>query len=111
MPNRNKQRGDELERQIVNFLRDNGFSCERTLEAGARSDLSPTWDIDLRVGEELKRIECKRKKNGFKFLYDSLGDNDLLICRQDRHAPLYIISETFLLQLLKIADTQYRICT
>ena len=101
MTNRNKQRGDELERQIVNMLRTNGFTCERTLEAGARSDLSPTWDIDLKVGDKKRRLECKRKKSGFKFIYESLGDNDMLICRQDRHPPFYVVSEGFLLELMR----------
>jgi hypothetical protein len=100
MPNRNKQRGDELERQVVNFLRDQGYICERTLERGARSDGSPTWDIDLDIAGHKLKIECKRKKRGFQFIYDSLGDNDILILKQDRNNPLYVVSETLLLELL-----------
>ena len=40
-------------------------------------------------------VECKRKKSGFKFLYDSLAqdDADMLVVRQDRAARLYIMNE------------------
>lgn len=102
MVNRNKNRGDELEREIVNLMRKHGFRCERTLERGARSDGSATWDIDLYVDGDTAMIgECKRKKSGFKFLYESLGDNDFLAVRQDRSDRLYVLPERVFLDLIK----------
>ena len=71
--NKNKNRGDQLEREVVNTMRDAGFDCVRTLERGARSDGTDTWDIDLfyKGRDEQPLIgECKRKKSGFKFIYE-----------------------------------------
>ena len=101
MPNRNKNRGDELEREVVNLMREHGFRCERTLERGARSDGSKTWDIDLYANGDTAMIgECKRKKSGFKFIYDSLSDNDFLVIRQDRHDRLYVLPEEIFIDLI-----------
>ena len=104
MTNRNKNRGDELEREVVNLMRHHGFTCIRTLERGARPDGSATWDIDLHhKGFENAPLtgECKRKKSGFKFIYDSLGENDFLTIRQDRHDRLYVLPERVFLDLIK----------
>ena len=100
MVNRNKNRGDELEREVVNKFREHGFTCERTLERGARSDGSDTWDIDLHTHQGVLKGECKRKKTGFKFIYDSLGDNDFLTIRRDRSERLYIMTEKTFINLL-----------
>ena len=50
-------------------------------------------------------VECKRKKSGFKFLYDSLAqdDADFLVVRQDRAERLYIMSEETVEALFKQA--------
>lgn len=103
MPNKNKMRGDNLEREVVNLMREKGFRCERTLERGARSDGSATWDIDLyRDVDGAAMIgECKRKKSGFKFIYNSLADNDFLVIKQDRCNRLYVLPERMFLELIK----------
>lgn len=104
MVNRNKQRGDELEREVVNTLREKNIDCERTLERGARSDGSATWDIDVyHKGRDYAPLigECKRKKSGFKFIYDSLGENDFLTIRADRQDRLYIMTEDNFIKLIK----------
>ena len=101
MANKNKTRGDNLEREVVNIMRENGFTCVRTLERGARPDGSPTWDIDLyKTPDSAAMIgECKRKKSGFKFIYDSLGENDFLTIKQDRHQRLYVLPENIFIEL------------
>jgi hypothetical protein len=80
MPNRNKQRGYELER-----------------EAG--EDL----EGDIKLGPYT--VEAKRKKSGYKFLYDSLDQDgaDLLVVRQDRSRRLYLLEEKTLLDLMRRA--------
>jgi hypothetical protein len=72
MPNRNKQRGYELER-------------------------------DIKLGPYT--VEAKRKKSGYKFLYDSLDQDgaDLLVVRQDRSRRLYLLEEKTLLDLMRRA--------
>lgn len=89
-----------MEREVVNLMREHGFSCERTLERGARMDGSPTWDIDL-VLDKVRKGECKRKKSGFKFIYESLGDNDFLVIREDRAKRLYVVNEETFIEMAK----------
>ena len=50
-------------------------------------------------------VEAKRKKSGFKFLMDSLAqdDADLLVVRQDRAPRLYVLREETLLTLMREA--------
>lgn len=107
MVNKNKLRGDNLEREVVNLMRENGLRCERTLEKGARSDGSQTWDIDLYPDPQGAAMigECKRKKSGFKFIYDSLGNNDFLVVKQDRCERVYILPEEVFLRLVKNGKT------
>lgn len=101
MTNKNKLRGDNLEREVVNLMRENGFRCERTLERGARSDGSKTWDVDLYVNGDSALVgECKRRKSGFKFIYESLGENDFLVVKQDRCDRLYVLPERVFLSLI-----------
>jgi len=106
MPNASKNKGSNEERAVVNTMRDAGFICKRTLEAGARPDGSPTYDIDLFYrgpNQDALRGECKIRKAGLKFIYDSLGQNDFLTYRINNQKRLYILSEETLLRLLKEA--------
>ena len=104
MSARNKQRGYELEAQCRDFWIAAGFDCRRALASGAyKQQLGEEHAGDLRL-EDLV-VEAKRKKSGFKFLYDAVAqdDADLLVVRQDRHARLYILTEDTLLRLMKKA--------
>lgn len=78
MPNKSKQKGDRFERQIVNDLRDSGINAERTLEKGARSDGSQTWDIDIPTPSKTYKAECKSRKDSFKTDYEWLQGVDFV---------------------------------
>jgi len=104
MAGKSKRKGDSEERAIVNYHRELGFKCERTLEGGARSDGSHTYDIDLyaRGDEEAPLIgECKIRASGFKQIYDFLGENDFLTIRHDRGERLYVLREEIWEEFLK----------
>jgi len=106
MPNRNKQRGYELEAACRDFWIANGFTAKRTLASGAyKQQLGDEHAGDLHVEDFV--IEAKRKKSGFKFLYDSLaqddGVSDWLCIRQDRSPRLYLMREEAVLKLMKMA--------
>lgn len=91
-----KGKGDRLERDVVNLHRDLDIPSERTLEKGARSDGSPTWDIDLYVKgvEEAPMIgECKNQEKIGDYIWDWLGDNDFLVMKKNRKERLYVIPE------------------
>jgi Holliday junction resolvase len=94
MSSRNKQRGYELEAETVKHWQGLGLECKRVFGSGAyKQQLGDEHAGDLMLSGFT--VECKRKKSGFKFLYDSLAqdDADMLVVRQDRAARLYIMSE------------------
>lgn len=103
MANKSKVKGDSEERAIVNMLRENGFICQRTLENGARSDGSPTWDIDLFItpNQDQLKGECKIRKYGFKEIYKWLGSNDFLTLRADKKPRVFVVPESFFIEAIK----------
>ena len=104
MPNKNKRRGYELEATTRDFWIDHGFTAKRTLASGAyKNQLGEEHAADLWI--EDFSVEAKRKKSGFKFLYDSLAqdDADILVVRQDRCERIYVLPEDTLLKLFEMA--------
>ena len=104
MGNRNKARGYELEAETRKFWQEHGFNCTRSFGSGAyKNALGQEHAGDLHL--EDFTIECKRKKSGFKFLYDSLAqdDADMLVVRQDRSPRLYLLTEETVLKLMRRA--------
>lgn len=102
MSSRNKQRGYELEAETVKHWQGLGVECKRVFGSGAyKQQLGDEHAGDLMLSGFT--VECKRKKSGFKFLYDSLAqdDADMLVVRQDRAARLYIMNEETVEALLR----------
>ena len=94
MSSRNKQRGYEREAETGKHWQGLGVECKRVFGSGAyKQQLGDAHAGDVMLSGFT--VECKRKKSGFKFLYDSLAqdDADMLVVRQDRAARLYIMSE------------------
>jgi Holliday junction resolvase len=98
-----RQKGNRLERALVHALQDAGFGAERVPLSGAArgrfgGDLSvPLLGID-------RRVEVKARANGFRRLYDWLGDHDFLIVRADRSEPLVIVRLKFATEIAAIAE-------
>jgi hypothetical protein len=103
MSSRNKKRGYELEAETVKHWQGLGVDCKRVFASGAYKQLGDEFAGDLMLSGFI--VECKRKKSGFKFLYDSLAqdDADMLVVRQDRAERLYIMSEETVETLLRQA--------
>jgi len=103
MPNRNKQRGYELERETVVFWESAGAEVRRVWGSGSFGHaLGDEFEGDIKLGPYV--VEAKRKKSGFKFLYDALDQgqgSDLLVVRQDRSRRIYILEEKTLLDLMR----------
>ena len=101
----NKQRGYQLEAETRAFWQDAGFECRRVFASGAYKHLGDEFKGDLVLeGRGLAmRVECKRKKSGWKQLYQALDQDqaDLLVVREDRARRLYIMEESTVLKLLK----------
>ena len=94
MGNRNKARGYELERETVLHWQNLGLECNRVFGSGAfKNQLGANYAGDLLLAGFT--VECKRKKSGFKFFYDSLAqdDADMLVVREDSNERLYVMPE------------------
>lgn len=102
-----RNKGNSEERSVVNLLRENGITCQRTLENGARSDGTKCWDIDVMLDpsdpDTATMIgECKVRASGFKTIYKWKANNDFLTIRADRQERLYVIGESLMIELLKL---------
>jgi len=84
-----KVKGSGFEREVVDILREAGFNAYRIPLSGAVQGFE--GDIALKLYGKPYRIECKRRKAGFKTLYGWLGDNDFLAFRDDRCEPLILM--------------------
>ena len=85
-----RQKGNRTERAIVRALQDAGFAAERVpLSGAARGRFGGDVSVPL-LGVD-RRVEVKTRGNGFRRLYDWLGDHDFLIVKADRLEPLVVI--------------------
>tara|TARA_A100000171_G_scaffold34792_1_gene33289 strand:+ start:83 stop:415 length:333 start_codon:yes stop_codon:yes gene_type:complete len=98
----NKDRGRILEKETEKFWQEHGFDCKRVFASGQYKDqLGEEFSGDVRL--ENYKIEAKRRKGGFKLLYDAFEQDkaDILVIRQDRARRLYVLEESVLLELMK----------
>ena len=99
-----RQKGNRAERALVKVLQEAGFAAERVPLSGAargrfRGDLSiPLLGVD-------RRVEVKCRGNGFRRLYDWLGDHDFLIVKANRLDPLIVIPVTLAVEIARAAES------
>ena len=102
---RNKQRGYELEAEVVAEARAAGIDAKRVFASGAhKQELGEDFACDVRLGRW--KVECKRRKNGFGVIYDAFDqdDADIVCVRADRRERLYVVKGELLMQLLRAAS-------
>ena len=91
---KSKRKGYTGEREIVQLLNKYGIKAERVPLSGAlKGKLS--GDVDCTIKGEHKKIESKRRKDGFKELYKFIeqDDCDYIFMRADRKD--WIVAMTF----------------
>tara|TARA_Y100000593_G_C4251828_1_gene307561 strand:+ start:308 stop:637 length:330 start_codon:yes stop_codon:yes gene_type:complete len=100
MTHRNKVRGNNLEREVVNSAKDVGLSAKRAYASDGRS-LGKSEVVDVIV--EKYCIQAKRKKKIAQWLYpDFHGDDvDIVVTRMDRKDALAILPLKDLLKFIK----------
>ena len=94
MSARNKARGRELENEVVVAATSVGLTAHRIFGSGAyKNQLGDDFASDVVV--EGLRIECKRRKSGFKFIDDAFQQDNSDVCcvRSDRIARMYLVRE------------------
>lgn len=102
MSARNKARGYELEREVVLAAEAAGLDARRVFGSGAhKAQLGEDFAGDVVLAG--LRVECKRRKGGFKLLYDAFeqDDADVVCVRADRSPRIYLLRERLFLELLR----------
>ena len=97
----NKARGYQLEREAVLAAEAAGLEAKRVFASGAhKQQLGEDFAGDVVI--EGLRCEMKRRKGGFKLLYDAFNqdDADVVVVRADRSPRLYMLREEIFHDLL-----------
>lgn len=96
MTHPSKRKGNGFEREIVRLLQDWGLAAERVPLSGAVKTSKFDHDITCPVRGEDWKLECKRRKRQFSTIDGWLGENGVLVCRDDNSRPLVVMTlETF----------------
>ena len=104
-----RQKGNRAERALVAFLQDRGFAAERVpLSGAARGRFGGDISVPL-LGID-RRVEVKARGNGFRRLYDWLGDHDFLIVKADRLEPLVVLRLKFASEIAALAEQTKNSC-
>ena len=100
MPNYNKTKGNKFEKEVLSKLRSNYIKAQRVVASGSVKEDS--GDIIMTFGDTPYNIECKfYKELPNKGLEKWLGDDDILIMRQNRGvAKVYMDFDTLLCLLI-----------
>jgi len=101
MTHRNKVRGNNLEREVVNAAKEVGLSATRAYASDGRS-LGKSEVVDVIV--EGYCVQAKRRKKVATWLYpENHGDDvDVVVTRMDRKEALVVMPLNEWLRLIKI---------
>ena len=91
-----RNKGNRVEREIVNYLKDNGIPAKRVPLSGAAEGFKGDIIIDGSL-----RAEVKARKDGFKQIYDWLEGNDYLFIKANRKKVLVVMPIEDFIKLLK----------
>jgi hypothetical protein len=98
-----RDKGNRLERALVNRLQGAGFAAERVpLSGAARGRFGGDLSVPL-LGVD-RRVEVKSRGSGFKQLYEWLDGADFLIVRADRSEPLVVVPFHLAIEIAKTAE-------
>ncbi len=94
-----RDKGARFEREIVNAAREQDLDAFRVPLSGAANGFKD--DVVLRDCEGIEwRLEAKKRADGFKQIYQWLGEADALVIGADRRPALAVIPLTAFLDLL-----------
>jgi hypothetical protein len=100
---RHRRKGVRVERVVVRALQDHGLASQRVpLSGAARGRFGGGVSVPL-LGLD-RRVEVKARANGFRCLYDWLGDHDFLIVKADRRKPLVILPLDLATEIAVVAE-------
>jgi len=107
MPNKRKQKGSRIEKEIVDLHRKNGIKARKqplsgALEKSLGKEFAGDVVITVAADKQLTgEVKSRRHGNGFRLLDKWLCDNDILFLRKDRSMPIVVIPFDVWLSLLQ----------
>jgi hypothetical protein len=100
---RHRRKGNRVERAVVRALQTRGFAAERVPLSGAANGRFG-GDVSIPLLGRDRRIEVKARCNGFRRLYDWLGDRDFLVLKADRREPLVVLPLSLSTEIFAVAE-------
>jgi hypothetical protein len=88
MANKAKQKGDRIEREIVDLHKAISIGAQRVPLSGAAGGV---FTGDVLIIDMRAEVKARASGEGFKTLEKWLGKNDLLFLRRDREHPLIVM--------------------
>jgi len=94
-----RDKGLRVEREIVNACLEVGIKAERVPLSGAAGG---SYTGDLMLCDKFRcEVKARREGAGFRLLYQWKSLNDILIVKQDRSVPLFVMDLDTLSRLMK----------
>ncbi|HCC80810.1 MAG TPA: hypothetical protein DEQ25_05740 [Methylophaga sp.] len=105
MPSRQGRKGYRGEVEVVEMLRDLGFTAERAWGSDGRA-INTYSDIDVKAtkGDLTLLIQVKRRKKIADYL--SFKNADIVMVRQDRKPWVWIIKNKIMGRILKCSQNK-----
>src|SRR4051812_16244995 len=103
MPNRSREKGDRMERALVNLFQQEGIAAERIPLSGSAGG-SFVGDLTIPIMGVDRRFEVKKRARGFRQIYDWLADHYGLFIAQDRADTLVVLRIDHFVQLIQSAE-------
>jgi hypothetical protein len=93
---RHRQKGNRIEREIVDRYLDLGIKAERYLHSGASRFRGSSHDVDVYVFGTVEaplvaEVKARKKGAGFTQLETWLGEYDLLVLRRNHADPMIVL--------------------
>lgn len=92
---RSRDKGNRIEREIVNLHKDLGFQAERVPLSGAAGG---SYKGDMVVENLRAEVKARANGEGFKTIEGWLGENQLLFLRKNNAKPMIVMPwETYIM--------------
>tara|TARA_R100001594_G_scaffold47307_1_gene80232 strand:+ start:4120 stop:4446 length:327 start_codon:yes stop_codon:yes gene_type:complete len=89
MPSKSKAKGNRFEREVVNIVKEHGFTSRRAWGSNGQA-LGMHEEVDLTIGKEPElKIQAKCRKSIASYLIPT-EHVDAVVCKEDRGEPLII---------------------
>lgn len=99
-----RNKGNRVERELVNKLKDVGFDTVRVPLSGAAEGFKGDININISSRETLiAEVKARKDGAGFKQLEDWKGDHDYLFLKRNNCDPMVAMDWDEFLRLLQLA--------